>query len=439
MLKNKRINKKNKTITNLKKKKDVLDEEIESLSDEDSLSSNEDDKLNLKEKSKPKTTLEKNMSKSISLDEKRLMMAKTLIDTVGDKEVDEEIQKSKNEYCTELSKNLIIKDNYDFQFIKCHLSGITSITYIDNNSIITTSRDKRSFIIDLNSEKKTLLPEFTDKSLLSSCLSKDKKNVFFVGGDCKVHLYNIESNKIINVLPKAHTDSITKICVDPSNEQVYTVSKDHNLKVWGLNSYNNLIHMETFYGHLNSVYDMDILQTNRLVTCGADANVHQWKIDSQSFLQYKQGDISYESIYAMNKFYFITGDYLGSIKLFNINKKKHIGETYSNKKPTLSFERATNIGEDNYPILSLFGFKNSDLFFTGSTDGNIEAFSCNYNKTNKISKLANINLLKEGIVSVINGNKNTLCVAFSKEGKNGRWDVDYNLKKSGIAIVKLLD
>lgn len=439
MLKNKRNVSKKKNNINNKKQKDILDEEIESVSEENSILSEEDNNLNLNEKNKAKTTLEKNMSKSISLDEKRLLMAKTLIDTVGEGEVDEELQKSKNEYCTELSKNLIIKDSYDFQFIKCHLSGITSITYLDNNTIITTSRDKRSFIIDINSEKKTLLPEFTDKPLLSSCLSKDKKNVFFVGGDCKIHLYNIESNKIINVLPKAHTDSITKICVDPINEQVYTVSKDHNLKVWGLNSYNNLIHMETFYGHLNSVYDMDILQSNRLVTCGADANVHQWKIDSQSFLQYKQGDISYESLYVMNKSYFITGDYLGSLKLFNINKKKHIGEITSNLKSKNSFDRITSIGEDNYPILSLFGFRNSDLFFAGSTEGNIEAYSCNYNKTNKMSKLANINILKEGIVSVINGNKNSLCFAFSKEGRNGRWDVDYELKKSGIAVVKLLE
>jgi WD40 repeat protein len=439
-------------IDNKKKKNNDLDEEIESVSDVDSVKDNKNS-LKLKEKNNDNfdddgmvaSKTKKEFSKAMSADERRLLMAKTLIDTVNKKDghegfyddqdkVDEEIKKSKNEYCKELSKDFINKDTYEYSWIKCHKSCITSIEYIDNNTIVTTSKDKRSFIIDLNKEKKVLVPQFTDKPLYSCAVTKDKKNIFYVGADRTIYLYNIETNKIISSLPKAHFDCITKVILDYDSDQVYTISKDNNLKIWGLNSFNNLILMETFYGHTSFIYDMDLLSPSRIVTCGNDANLHQWKIDTQSFLQYKQGETSYETTNCINKNYFFAGDYNGNIKLFDTMKKKHLTETKN-----FSYENDVKNNEPS-PLLSMFSHKNSDLLFTGTTEGNINIYNYNFLKGNKkINFFKNMKLKENGIVSCINGNKDQLVVAYSKEAKNGRWDVDYDLQASGICIVKIFE
>ena len=418
MLKRKiKSGKKVKNDTKISKIED--DEEIASVSSVDSKEVERKHKKDLP--LNEKNILQKEFSKAMSADERKLLMAKTLIAQVGgDDKLDDELEKSKNEHCSEISKFFNKSD--DFTFIKCHLSGITSITYLDESKIITTSKDKRAFLIDIESEKKTLLPEFCQKSLYSAAICKDKKSVLFGGSDRKIYNFCLETNKINSVYPKAHYDTITNIKIDPDNEQVYTTSKDNNLKVWALNSFNNIVYMETFFGHINHINDIDLLSSNKVITCGEDSNVHQWKIDTQSFLQYKQGDSSYDCINGINKNYFFTGDYSGGLKLFSINKKKQINEFKSDT-----------------PICSMFSFKNTDLIFTGTIGGKVNVFNSNYNKGSKINLLSSFCLLNNGIVSSICGFKGNLVLGYSKDAKNGRWDTDYSLKKEGIAIVKILD
>lgn len=428
-----------------KRNNKLAESDDEEINSESSIDSNEVDKKNLTSISKledqqgKKTIFAKEYSKAISSDERRLLMAKTLINSVKNKEedadaediVDEELAKTKADYCQELSKNLKESESYDYSFIKCHLGGITSLNFLDNHTLITTSKDRRSMLIDLNTEKKTLLPAFTNKQIYTCAIARDRKNLLFAGADKKIHVFNLETNKILNTCNKAHTETITKLVIDPENEQVYSVSKDNILKMWGLNSYNNLVHMETFYGHTSYIYDLDYLSTNRLISCGSDANILQWKIDSQSYLQYKQGDSSYECISAINKNYFYAGDYDGSLKLFSLNKKKQISEVKNYSKDK---------SYDPTPILSMYSVKNTDLLFTGTTNGTLNIYQCNYSKGNKINNVRSIRLKENGIVSAITANnENVLALAYSKEAKNGRWDVDYDLKHSGIAIVKLFE
>lgn len=460
MLKNKRLSSivKNKSKDSIKHKQSssvgkktakpkrnnqLAESDDEEINSESSIDSNEVDKKNLTSISKlddqqvKKSTFEKEYSKAISSDERRLLMAKTLINSVKTKEdvdedvIDEELAKTKADYCQELSKNLKDSDTYEHTFIKCHIGGITSLNFLDNHTLITTSKDRRSMLIDLNTEKKTLLPAFTNKQIYTCAIARDRKNLLFAGADKKIHIFNLETHKIINTCNKAHTETITKLVVDPENEQVYSVSKDNILKMWGLNSYNNLVHMETFYGHTSYIYDLDYLSTNRLISCGSDANILQWKIDFQSYLQYKQGDSSYECISAINKNYFYAGDYDGSLKLFSLNKKKQISEVKNYSKDK---------SYDPTPILSMYSVKNTDLLFTGTTNGTLNIYQCNYSKGNKINNVRSIRLKENGIVSAITSNsENIVALAYSKEAKNGRWDVDYNLKQSGVAIVKLFE
>jgi hypothetical protein len=88
----------------------------------------------------------------------------------------------------------------------------------------------------------------------------------------------------------------------------------------------------------------------------------------------------------------------------------------------------------------MYSVKNTDLLFTGTTNGTMNVYQCNYSKGNKINNVRSIKLKDNGIVSAItSNNENVLALAYSKEAKNGRWDVDYDLKHSGVAIVKLFE
>ena len=456
MLKNKRTSNKtnatkkqiktNEKGTNKKDKlnliEDVNDEEILS---ESSVDSEEIDKQQQKQgKNKVKEVVEEKslFKQNMSADEKRLIMAKTLINTIEsqskdnlDNDFNHELKKSKQETCEEKSKYLkLSQETLDHSFVRCHLSTITSVNFIDSSKIITTSKDGRSFIIDVNTEQKTILPEFSQKPLLCASLTNNKKNVLFAGNDRKIYLFNLESNKIISVLSKAHQDAITGIKVDTDNEQVYSVSKDNNMKVWAMNDFNNLVYMETFYGHTNSIWDIDALSSNRILTCGNDSNIHHWKIDAQSFLQYKQGASQYDCISAVNKNYFYSGDYDGKLKLFSIEKKKALADilNYNGNLKDLT--------EVHCPILSIHAIRNSDLCLTGSINGNINVFKANYSKNiNQIENLGRVNILNNGIVSCLSSNDKLLIAGISKDAKNGRWDVDNSLKHSGVAIVKIFE
>lgn len=443
-----------------------LNEDDEEILSESSVDSQEiEKKLKKKTGAQVKSTSEAETQpdfskKGLSNDERRLLLAKSIINTIEKDKEDEdilesEIKKAKGDHCYEKAKLIKLTkvnaessyvenahQNYveslDHSFVRCHLSGITSLNFIDENTLLTTSKDRRSFLIDVVTEKKTLLPSFTDKPILSAAVCRNRKNIIFGGGDRKIYVFNLETNKVLSVHAKAHTDCITGVRVDPDLEQVYSISKDNTFKVWALSDYNNLIHMETFYGHTAPGTDLDVLSTNRVISCGEDANVHQWKIDTQSFLQYKQGDTQYDCISAVNKNYFYTGDYSSGLKLFSIAKKKHIAEAINN---SYNFNKKREVDSDfHFPVTSLKSYRDSDLLLSGTLGGIINVYAANYTKSiNKINLIGSIKLHDKGIISAIANSGKILACAYSKDAKNGRWDVDETIKHSGIAIAKVFE
>lgn len=474
MLKSKRSKSESKKNTKKKSTKNQklpvknldLNEEDEEIMSESSVDSQEiDKKLKKKTGGQDKNQAEAAVQpeftkKGLSNDERRLLLAKSIISTIEKDNEDEdilesEIRKAKGDHCNEKAKFIKltkvndesiyvenVHQNYtesiDHSFVRCHLSGITSLNFIDEHTLLTTSKDKRSFLIDVVTEKKTLLPSFTDKPILSAAVCRNKKNIIFGGADRKIYVFNLETNKVLSVHAKAHTDCITGVKVDPELEQVYSISKDNTFKVWALSDYNNLIHMETFYGHTSPGTDLDVLSTNRVVSCGEDANVHQWKIDTQSFLQYKQGETQYDCISAANKNYFYTGDYNSGLKLFSISKKKHIAEAINN---SYNFSKKKEIDSSfHFPVTSLLSFRDSDLMLSGTVGGIINVYGANYTKSiNKINLIGSIKLHDKGIVSAIANNSKIIACAYSKDAKNGRWDVDESIRHSGIAIARVFE
>jgi ribosomal RNA-processing protein 9 len=392
-------------------------------------------------------------------DLKRLRLAKNMINKIegelkeqgDDRDVDEylneEIKKEEKDFHVEITQNLNPRIT---AFRKGHKGAITDIDIASDNSfVLSVSKDTRAIKWDLISDKKILLPSFTQKPLLACAITSDSKFCFLAGKDKFIYQMDIHNEKIVNKY-KAHNAPITGICFDDTKEQFYSCSSDNTLKVWATGVNNNSIMIETFYGHTDKVLAMDLMSGNRLITCGFDKQINLWKVDSQSFLQFKYNELyTIDTLTALNNSCFLSGDSEGGIAVWRTNKKKPLFKLPAchGVQKQVNFEHrffnteGVSFGETyniNNPILSLASVKNSDLVFSGSNDGKLNFYK--YYKDNYT--IENINSIDLGL-SCVNSIKvsktgDFLIATNSKEPRLGRWDV-VPTAKNGISIVKLFD
>jgi len=398
-------------------------------------------------------------------DEKRLRMAKNLISKIDEendnddpnyKDTDnlilEKIKEERNEYVLDCTSSLSPTEVY---FSKGHLASITCLEITkDSKKVITGAKDCRAIKWDIETGKKVLFPSFMSKPILASALTNDSKYAFFAGKEKFIHQVDINNEKLVHSF-KAHNDAITGIKFDPINEQFYTISKDLTLKVWALGNLKNPVFLETFWGHTSRICDIDMITSNRLVTCGFDKQVNLWKVDVQSFLQFKSPDsYSVDNIVSLSTDNFVTSSYEGNLFLWNIKKKKPIFKINNAHGFSKSFdfnERCGLTGTDSfseeklykkekidvpYPVLSLGTVKNSDLVFSGSHNGLINFYQLSKEKKNLQmfkqfkTRLGCINIMK------IDKANDFMVIGYGKDSRLGRWETETKAK-IGISIIKL--
>ena len=455
---------------NPKKQKKNDDESIESNSDIESEKS-DIQKENKYDKKVPTT------KKIENIDEKRARLAKALLSKIDSSQKEEDESEgesdSDNDDTEHLNKILQKKisaeasakhvsyfsndkfNPHEHSFIKAHKSSITSLDISSDNSfVITSSKDTRGILIDLNTNKKTLLPQFTQKALNCVALSTNNKTAYFGGKDKFIYQIDLTSHSIIQKI-KAHNEAVTGILVDLNKEQFYSVGNDHLLKVWSSET-NQSVQLETFYGHTAKVNTITTIpgDVTRIITSGMDNFINLWKVDSQSFLQYKYNEIyPVDCLAGLNGGVFISGDFNGKVAGWRTGKKKPVCEieyahgyqkNFEVKHTFFSGFDETKKGSDieiGNPILSMGCIKYSDLIFTGSNKGSINLY-----KVSEEDKKNKLNVEKKNTIEI----KNSGCVNSMKEsrngdfivcgngcdGKNGRWDWDYD-SNIGISVIKL--
>jgi ribosomal RNA-processing protein 9 len=448
----------------------------------------------------------KKREKVENADEKRLRLAKKLISKIGeevkthdddadfviDNQVDQfimdEIKKEKHDYFLELSNSANFNP-FETAFYKGHLSSVTAVDISsDSKYAISCSKDCRGIKWDLATGKKFLLPPFTKKPLFACTFTPDDRYALFGGADKYIHQVDLHNEKVVQSF-KAHNDTITGIMFDQNNDQFYSTSRDNTLKVWAVGTTQKSILLETFYGHIDKINDMDVVNTglknesggmvNRILTCGSDRQINLWKVDQQSFLNFKETEnslFSYDSIKSLNTYYFVSGTFEGTLSLWRNNKKKPMSKVLNahgvQKSVSINHSFFTNSNLDQeememmngnnsinslnasveipYPVLSLSAIRNSDLLFSGSCDGNLNVYKYTKaiaNKTNpslhvkeKIDLLKKVPLNNRGCVNAMKVNKTNefMVLGFGKDSRLGRWDT-INKSKNGICVVKLFD
>ena len=470
---------KQKNKDKVKEKKENSEEESinsELASMNDSSSSDNENLENNKIKNK-KNDLNINTNIIESYDEKKLRMAKMLLDKF-DKDKDNEEKSNSEENSDEEEEEIINKkiiekyaqemknqkinffsdvssfSPHESSFIKSHKSTITDISISSSGDLlISSSKDTRAILYDLNKEKKILLPKFSHKSLTCCAFAPDEKSIFFGSKDHYIYQLDIKNYDIIQKI-KAHSDTVTGIIFDKIKDQFYSIGNDKILKVWSTDT-NPSILLENFYGHTSKINCIKSMpgDINRYITTALDGDINLWKIDSQSFLQFQDNDIyPTDCITPLNNELFFTGNFNGTIKAWKTNKKKSLLKKEFCHGYIEDFNINHNFFDLNLkykgpeikigkPILSLESPIFSDMVISGSIDGEINFYEIQENEGNiGIDTKYTMNIKNKGCLNVIKycPNKKYIAIGNGCDNKFGRWNKEYDTKL-GITIIKLIE
>ena len=460
----------------IKKKEEESEESINSelaSINENSSESDKNEEINDKKKLNIKTNVIE------SYDEKKLRMAKMLIEKFeggggGGGEENEKSNSDEEENSEDITnKKIIEKYNQEMKsqqinffsseknilfspqeisFIKSHKSTITDLSISSKGDfILSCAKDTRGILYDLNTEKKILFPKFTNKALTCCAFAPDEKSVFFGGKDHYIYQLDIKNYTVIQKI-KAHNESVTGIIFDKIKDQFYSIGNDKVLKVWSTDTSPSIL-LETFYGHTSKINCIKNMpgEINRYITTSLDGYINLWKVDSQSFLQFNTNGIyPIDCITSLTNDIFFTGNFNGTIQAWKTNKKKSVykidyAHGFQNKFNInhpffdLNLKNKGPIIEIGNPILSLESPVFSDLLISGSINGEINFYQVEKENNIKLELKNKINIKNKGCLNVIKycPEKKFIVVGNGTDNKFGRWNKEYDTKL-GITIIKLL-
>ncbi|KAK9703116.1 pre-rRNA processing protein [Basidiobolus ranarum] len=279
--------------------------------------------------------------------------------------------------------------------------------------------------------------------ILSLAVSSDGKYLASGGKDKLINIWSINENKHLVVF-KHHKDTISGLAFRKGSNQLYSCSNDRSIKLWNIDE---LSYVETLFGHQDTITDIDTLSRENCVTCGGrDRTVRLWKIIDETQLVFRGGggkrdkasgtafvEGSIDVVSLIDEETFLSGSDSGTISLWSTTKKKAI----------FTLPVAHGIDELSQTprwITSIASLKYSDVFATGSWDGQIRLWKLGGNLRN-FAPLATIPM--PGVVNALNFNHdismtstNAILVAgVGQEHKLGRW-LRVKEAKNGVAIIE---
>ena len=151
---------------------------------------------------------------------------------------------------------------------------------------------------------------------------------------------------------------------DTENDQFYTVSSDRSLKVWNMRE---MCYVDTHYGHHADILAIDAYSKNRVMSASMDRQCIFWKIDEDAELLYNNAYRTTDLVKVINAQWFYTAGSDNAVDLWIMNKKK----------PLFSLE---GLHSEGSWILSTASVRSSDLFCTGSHDGQVVLYGFNKEK-----------------------------------------------------------
>lgn len=316
----------------------------------------------------------------------------------------------------------------------------------DGTRAISGSKDHSVLIWDVQEERRatTLCPSWKKESaeereatsrtmgeVLSVACSDDGRYAAVGRRDSTVCIYDIRSSSKTSLVKtfSGHKGPITSLSFRTKSLQLFSGSEDRCIRHYNLNE---MMYIETLYGHQFGVTGVDCHLKERPVSVGRDRTGRIWKIAEDTHLIFRGGAkiASADSVRVMKENWFLTGHEDGNLGLWMSEKKRAVVNI------PLAHGAEGSVGRGISAIGSLRG---SDLAVTGSCDGYLRLWKVIMGETLKDRSLEALDKIpmKGYVNSIAVGPKARFCVAaVGQEPKLGRWSRIPGAKNR-IAIVRL--
>ncbi len=335
----------------------------------------------------------------------------------------------------------------NIRFLRGHdLTPTCVALQADGTRAISGSKDHSVLIWDVQEERKaaTLCPSWKKESteereatprtlgeVLSVACSDDGRYAAVGRRDSTVCIYDVRSNSKTSLVKtfSGHKGPITSLSFRTKSLQLFSGSEDRCIRHYNLNE---MMYIETLYGHQFGVTGVDCHLKERPVSVGRDRTGRIWKIAEDTHLIFRGGAkvASADSVRIMKDNWFLTGHEDGNLGLWMSEKKRAVVNIH---------QAHGAVGNIDRGISAIGSLRGSDLAITGSCDGYLRLWKVIMGETLKERSLEALDMIpmKGYVNDIAVGPKARFCVAaVGQEPKLGRWN-RISGAKNRIAIVRL--
>lgn len=152
-------------------------------------------------------------------------------------------------------------------------SSIYSLWLDDKNSTLYIGqRQGTVLIVDLKKEQGPRSIQAHNSDIFSVVLN-EHGHIITGGGDGRVKIWNQEDFKLLYDL-YISTKSVRCVHLSPNKDEFFIGGSDHSIRVFNAK---DMTEKQTLTGHTNSVFTIQSIGTDRLVTSGRDAIFIVWR------------------------------------------------------------------------------------------------------------------------------------------------------------------
>lgn len=245
-----------------------------------------------------------------------------------------------------------------------------------------------------------------------SCIATSSDNKFLAISDksFKVFVYDPKTLAKIHTF-EGHRGVVNGISFRKDSHQMFTCSDDKGVKVWSLDE---MVYVETLFGHQNPITSVDAMYKERALTSGGcDRTLRVWKIVDESQLVYTGHSGSIDAVKFINEEIFLSCGDDGSLCVWNLSRKKPQIEH------KLAHGKQESTGVANW-ITAIATLVNTDLIASGSCDGFIRVWQLQQNFKGLSLKFE---IPVQGFVNglTFTSNGESLVASIGQEHRLGRW------------------
>lgn len=291
------------------------------------------------------------------------------------------------------------------------------------------------------------------KEIYCVACSGDGRYVVTGGKDGRLVIWSSENLTCLKVLDtRAAVNAIT---FRRGTDQLYAACADLRIRTFSITQFAQL---EILYGHQDNITDISALARESCVSVGSrDKSVMYWKIAEESRLTFRGGDSekkqkkdgeisampfhyegSIDVVSMIDESHFVTGSDNGNISLWSRSKKKalHTERMAHGLHPCFTPSQASaEIREgmaarqipspQPYWITALYSVPYSDVFVSGSYDGQVRVWQLERENFRSFNLLGSLSakgcVVKICGAELVDENKIVVFVATAKEHRLGRW------------------